>query len=46
MVLAVPASFLHAETIINSDITTSTTWDTAGSPYIIQANIEVEGNPP
>jgi hypothetical protein len=36
-----PAS-AKADTIVNTDITTHTTWTVAGSPYILAAQIEVE----
>ena len=46
IILLTVTSVIWAETIINSDITSNTTWTASGSPYIIQANIQVEGNPP
>ncbi|MCK4680470.1 right-handed parallel beta-helix repeat-containing protein [bacterium] len=41
LVMAAPAI---AETYITSDITSSTSWTPAGSPYIIQANVAVTNN--
>lgn len=34
-------SELHAQTTVTGNITTNTTWDLAGSPYIVEANIGI-----
>ncbi len=34
--LLLPAGVVRAETIVDADITSDTTWDTAGSPYIVR----------
>ena len=33
--------YSHADTVVDTDITSNTTWDTAGSPYIISNTIHV-----
>ncbi|MFH1864808.1 MAG: right-handed parallel beta-helix repeat-containing protein [Candidatus Eisenbacteria bacterium] len=38
------ASPVVAQTYITGDITSSTSWTPAGSPYIIQADVEITGN--
>jgi hypothetical protein len=38
------AGVAHGETYVTADITSSTSWTPAGSPYIIQANVAVTNN--
>ncbi len=40
-VLALAAGTVHGDTYITGDITSSDSWTPAGSPYIIQASVEV-----
>jgi len=41
IVALILAATAHAQTYITSDITTSTTWSVAGSPYVIQADVDI-----
>jgi len=44
LVVLAMASPALAETYVTSDITSSTSWTPAGSPYIIQADVDVTNN--
>jgi len=41
LLVFVSASFAFAETYVGGDITTDTTWDLAGSPYIVTSDITI-----
>jgi len=43
LILVLMVGCIYAETIISANITTSTTWDLAGSPYIIQGTRLISG---
>lgn len=44
LLLPVVQGSVYAETIINGNIITDTTWSAAGNPYIVTTSVSVQGN--